>query len=264
MDSNTPTINMDVSPSPYTNSVLPPNPPETTVQDKPKKRVIIALPGKSFSNTFLRSWTQALYTLWEKKYDIIITCEHSSFVPFARMQTLGLDVGRGPDQVPFNGEINYDVWVTIDSDMVFTAENLIELIESTEIHPVVSGIYKMQDTVNYACVQKWDEQFFRDNKTFQFLKTEDIEKYKTDTGDKFMKVVYNGMGFFACKRGVIEKLKYPYFHRELQTIRDENGKVIMIDMCSEDVAFCKNLTDAGFNIYINCDLRVGHEKPYVV
>jgi hypothetical protein len=264
-----PTPSMPPTPSPIPPTPMPGDqpqgaPPLSGTQESHKKRVVIALPGKTFTNNFLRSWTQALYSLWEKKYDIVITCEYSSFVPFSRMQTLGLDVGRGPDQVPFNGEIPYDVWVSIDSDIVFTAEQLIELIENTESHPVVSGVYKMQDTKHYTCIQKWDEAYFRENKTFQFLVPDDLDKYKAETSEKFMKVSYNGMGFFACKKGVIEKLKYPYFHRELQNIRDENGKVIMVDMCSEDVAFCKNLTDAGFSIYINCDLRVGHEKSYVI
>jgi hypothetical protein len=72
------------------------------------------------------------------------------------------------------------------------------------------------------------------------------------------------MGLFACKYGVIETLKYPYFDRPVQEIKDDNGVVIMRDLCSEDVAFCKNLKDAGFGIFINCNVRVGHEKAFVI
>jgi hypothetical protein len=67
--------------------------------------------------------------------------DYSSFVPFARMKTLGLDVLRGSEQKPFDGNVNYDVWVTIDSDMFFIPEQIIELIEDTDKHPVVSGVY---------------------------------------------------------------------------------------------------------------------------
>ena len=231
---------------------------------KPMKKVVIAFPGRQYSNNFLKSWTETLYALFEKKYVIYVINNYSSFVPFSRMQTLGLDVGRGPNQVPFEGKLDYDVWITIDSDMVFNSEQVIELIENTDIHPVVSGLYRMQDMKHFACVQKWDEAYFRENRTFQFMTPEDIDEYKSKTNEKFIKLVYNGMGFFACRRGVIESLKYPYFHRELQQIRDEDGRVVMVDMCSEDVAFCKNLIDAGYAIYANCDLRVGHEKNYIV
>ena len=255
------------------NTILPPpvpTEPMMTVVDssggsvEKKKRVVIALPGRQFSNHFLKSWTQTLYTLFEKRYEIIVSNEYSSFVPFSRMQTLGLDVGRGPNQLPFDGKLEYDVWLTIDSDIVFTADQVIELIENTETHPVVSGLYRMQDMKHYAVVEKWDESYFRENRTFKFLTPEEIDEYKKTSNEKFIKLVYTGMGFFACRRGVIENLKYPYFHRELQQIRDENGKVVMTDMCSEDVAFCKNLIDAGYSIYANCDLRVGHEKNYII
>jgi hypothetical protein len=237
---------------------------DSTSPEKPPKRVILAIPGRTFSNNFIKSWSQTLYALIDKKYEVVISNEYSSFVPFSRMQTLGLDVGRGPNQLPFNGEVDYDVWLTIDSDIVFTAEQVIELIENIDVHPVVSGLYRMQDMKHYACVQKWDDAYFIENKTFKFLTPEEVDEIKKESGEKFLKVAYNGMGFFACRRGVIESLKYPYFHREVQQIRNEDGKVVMVEMCSEDVAFCKNLIDAGHSIYVNTELRVGHEKNYII
>jgi hypothetical protein len=57
------------------------------------------------SQAFLLSWTQALHVLISSnRYDIIVSPGKSSFVSFARMQTLGLDVRRGKAQKPFNGE----------------------------------------------------------------------------------------------------------------------------------------------------------------
>lgn len=226
-------------------------------------KIIISLPGCSFSNHFLLSWTDTIFTLFHKGYDVKICSEYSSFVPFARMLTLGLDVRRGPNQKPFNGAVDYDVWITIDSDIIFSPKDIIELIESTEIHPVVSGLYMTHDRQHYACVQDFDKAFFAKHGTYQFLTPNDVETYKKNTGNKFMKVAYNGMGFFACRRGAIECMKYPYFHRELQHIHDENNE-IMSDMCSEDVAFCMNLADVGFDVYINCNLRVGHEKKFII
>ena len=71
------------------------------------------------------------------------------------------------------------------------------------------------------------------------------------------------MGFFACRREVLEKLKYPYFNYPLIEIEGKDGKLIR-DMCSEDVAFCKNITDAGYDIMVNTRMRVGHEKTLVI
>jgi hypothetical protein len=222
------------------------------------KTVAIALPGREFSGNFLKNWSQTLLTLTQKGYKIIMMNEYSSFVSFSRMKTLGLDVLRGATQVPFNGVVDYDVWLTIDSDIFFIPEQVIELIEDTDKYPVVSGLYRMADLQHYAAVKEWDDEYFKKHGTFEFLKVKDL-----DTSEKYMKVAYNGMGFFACRKGVIENLKYPYFSYPLIEIETEDGKVLR-DMCSEDVAFCKNLKDAGYPVIVNTSLRVGHEKILVI
>lgn len=221
-------------------------------------KVIIALPGREFSGTFLVNWTETAMKLTKMGYGLMFTNEYSSYVTYSRMKTLGLDVLKGADQVPFGGKLDYDVWLTIDSDIVFTPDQVIELIENTNMYPVVSGIYRMSDLKHYAAVKKWDLDYFKKTGTFQFMKVGDLEDEK-----KFISVAYNGMGFFACRKGVIEKLKYPYFTYPLIEMEGKDG-VKLRDTCSEDVAFCKNLKDAGFNIMVNTSLVVGHEKTFVI
>ena len=114
------------------------------------KKIIFALPGDNFSSKFLIAWTATISKLWDmRKY--MISPSTGSFVSFVRMHTLGLDTLRGEDQKPFNNQ-DYDIWITIDSDIVFTPEQVVELIESTEQHPVVAGMYRMSDLTNYAFV----------------------------------------------------------------------------------------------------------------
>ena len=222
------------------------------------KTVVVALPGREFSGNFVKNWSQTVMILSQKGYRVIMLNEYSSFVPFSRMKTLGLDVTRGATQVPFDGKLEYDVWLTIDSDIFFIPEQVIELIEDTDKHPVVSGLYRMSDLQHYAVVKEWDIDYFKKHGSFEFLKVKDL-----DTSEKYMKVAYNGMGFFACRKGVIENLKYPYFSYPLIEMETEDGKVLR-DMCSEDVAFCKNLKDAGYSVTVNTSLRVGHEKVLVI
>lgn len=228
-----------------------------------KKRVIIGLPGSTFSNNFLISWTRMIYALWDSnKYEVVVAPGTSSFVSFARMKTMGLDVLRGKNQKPFDG-MQYDVYVTLDSDMVFTPEQMIELIESTEVHPVVAGYYMMSDARSLAVVKDWDTSYFAQNGTFKFLTPADIDTWKTETEARFMPVSYVGMGFFACRKEVMDSLKYPYFDQELQRITKDDGTEI-VDMCSEDVAFCKNVQAAGFQVYVHTGLRVGHDKRVII
>jgi hypothetical protein len=264
-------------------SVTPQTKSETPSKEQ-KLKIIIGLPGDSFSQAFLLAWTNTIYTLMNtNRYDIKISPGKSSFVPFARMQTLGLDVLRGKNQKAFHKE-EYDVFVSIDSDVVYSPIQLIELIECTKLHPVVSGYYMMQDNKSFAVVKEWNKAYFAENGTFKFLGPKDVEedvkkfseelqerekaeKEKRDPGQlsnpNFMKVSYAGMGFFACRKEVLEALSYPFFNRELQRMRGKDG-LELVDMCSEDVAFCKNIEDAGFDIMLNTRLRVGHEKRVVL
>ena len=222
------------------------------------KRVIIALPGDKFSGAFLRNWSNALLYLQNKGYTVMMVNDYSSFVPFSRMKTLGLSTLRGVNQKPFNGEIDYDVWVTIDSDVIFIPEQLEQLIEDTDKHPIVSGVYRMLDMKHYAAVKTWNVNYFKKHGSFKFLRLEDLEG-----APNYMKVAYNGMGFMAIKREVLEKMKYPYFHRELQVFEMDDGTVIN-EMCSEDVSFCKNAKDVGYDVIVNTELKVGHMKELVI
>lgn len=258
--------------------------PSVPASPNQKKKVIIALPGDRFSQAFLLSWTETLVALLNSgRYEVIVSPGKSSFVSFARMQTLGLDVLRGKSQKPFNGA-DYDVFVSIDSDVVFSPVQLMELIECTAAHPVVSGYYMMANNKHFAVVRDWNKSHFAEHGTFAFLEPKDVEEdikaFSAElearrkaveakeelppiSAPKFVKVSYAGLGFFACRKEVLDALSYPYFNRELQRIRGKDG-VELVDMCSEDVAFCKNIEDAGFDIMLNTRLRVGHEKSVVL
>lgn len=236
---------------------------DTTPSLDRRKKVIIAVPGDNFSSKFLISWSNALAALWmSDKYEVAIAPASGSFVTFVRMQTLGLDVKRGITQKPFNGD-TYDIWVTIDSDVIFNPNHLMELLDATDKHPVVAGIYRMSDLEHFAVVKQWDTGYFAKHGTFEFLTQEHLDKWKSETGLKYMPINYTGMGFFACRKEVLDKLTYPYFNGELREIVTDDG-VIMKDISSEDVNFCQNITKAGFEIVIKTDLRVGHLKPLVI
>lgn len=225
-----------------------------------KKKIVIGIPGNHFSSKFLISWTSTLNTLWETgKYDIVVSPGVSSFVPFARMQTLGLSNLRGIDQKAFNG-MPFDVFVTIDSDIVFTAQNLIDLIEATNDNDVVSGYYRMSDLKNLAIVKDWNINHFKTTGSFKYLQPDDMEEY---FNEKYLKVAYCGMGFMALTKNAIDSLNYPYFYTELQEFKGQDGKLIR-EMCSEDVSFCRNLAKAGFDINVITNLRVGHEKALII
>lgn len=225
--------------------------------EPPKKNVIIAFPGKEFSGTFLMQWSESLLNLTQLGYKIALTNDYSAYVPFTRMMTLGLDTMRGNEQKPFDGKVEYDVWVTIDSDIIFTPKHLIELIEDTDKYPVISGMYKMANSKYIAAVREWNLAHFIKNGVYEFI---DPETFDKDL--KHHEVAYVGMGFMACTREVLEKIEYPYFNYPTEEL-EVDGKTIS-QVFSEDVSFSKRVTDAGYKIIINTDLRIGHEKKLIM
>jgi hypothetical protein len=225
--------------------------------DSPKKNVVIALPGKEFSGTFLMQWSESLLKLTQLGYKIALTNDYSAYVPFTRMMTLGLDTMRGNEQKPFDGKVEYDVWVTIDSDIIFKAKQLIELIEDTDKFPVISGVYRMSNSKYIAAVREWNLAHFIKNGVYEFIDPETL-----DEDVKHHEVAYVGMGFMACTREVLEKIEYPYFNYPTEELQVD-GKTIS-QVFSEDVSFSKRVTDAGYKIVINTDLRLGHEKKLIM
>lgn len=228
-----------------------------------KKTIIIGINGESFSSKFLISWTNTLSHLWKlNAYNIIISSGSNSYRPFARMQTLGLNVMRGDNQKPFDN-LKYDVFVTIDSTMIFTPDQLIDLINSTDNHPVVSGIYRLEDLNNLSAVKDWDVSYYIKNGAYKYLTQETIDEWTSETELKYMPVDYTQLGFFACRSEVIDKMKYPYFDGDIKEFVLEDGKIIR-DMASDDVNFCKNIKKAGYNIFVNTAIRVGNVKSLVI
>ena len=73
---------------------------------------------------------------------------------------------------------------------------------------------------------------------------------------------YAGCGWLLIKHGVFEDegSKNPWFAPKMQIF--ESGAVQ--DMCGEDVSFCLDAKEAGFEIWCDPRIRVGHEKTRVI
>lgn len=238
----------------------------------PKKKVIFCLPGRQYSNRFLLNWSNVLVTLLSSgDYDVRISNEYSSFVSFARARCLGASVERGMHQKPFGGQIDYDVLVWIDSDIYFTVGQVIELIDSAlRDHPVVSGVYMMEDNTHFACVREWNDAYFLQHGTYAFETVQSLQLYVQQAQQQaqaqqgiYLPCAYAGMGFMAIRKGILEQLPYPWFYRNLHRIPTGNPALPeLVEQCSEDVSLCRNMIDAGIipAIMVKLNLRVGHEK----
>jgi len=226
-------------------------------------KVIFCMPGRTYSREFLLGWTDLMMQASARGHQCMISQQYTSCVHFARAKCLGGDVLKGPDQKPFQGKVEYDVIMWIDSDMVFRPDDFFALLESP--HDVTAGLYMMENMQEFAVVKNWDKDYFAKNGSFKFLRPDDIVG-----APQYVKVAYSGMGWMMIRKGVVEDLKYPWFYGPLEVISEgaerPDGSVapLIVDMNSEDVSFCKALEAAGHPIYVDTKLRVGHQKSLVL
>lgn len=209
-------------------------------------KVVFCLPGKSFSNYFLESWTNLLYNCPNFNVEPVMRWAVSSNVYKVRDLCLMGNPEAGPDQKPFQGKIKYDYIMWIDSDSVFTPGQFESLLKDIQMNPkihILSGLCPREGGKEYTTVVK-----------SQPLTPANIKGEK-----ELIKADSTGMFFTLVRAGIFEKLSYPWF----QPVGiEKDGK--NIGYTSEDIAFCLRAKDAGFNTFIDPKIIIGHEKTVVL
>lgn len=253
----------DASPEDKSKFVAPtaPQPAPNKPNQKPHINVIFCIPGREFTANFLQSWTNLCNMLYQNQITFALSNAYSPVVYYARSAALRLHVLRGEDQLPFNGEFTYDYLMWIDSDIVFKPEDFFRLLERMQKNremQLLSGVYLMADGYHTTIVDKWDEEYFLQNGSFQFLTRDDIKTKK----DVFTGV-YAGFGWLMVRYGVFESMKYPHFRPTFHTLKGENGQEV-VDFSSEDASFFLEMKDKGVTLHVDPTIFVGHEKMVVL
>ena len=225
------------------------------------KQIVFCLPGRGCSYIFLKNFVQLCFDLVQNGNGIQISQDYSSMVNFARCKVLGANVLRGPNQIPWDGKLNYDYQLWIDSDIVFDTQKFWQLIdlaipEEGEEKEIVAGWYATEDG-HTTSVAHWlsEEDFAKNGGVMNHETVESITKKR-----KPFTVDYTGFGWVLIKKGVFERLEYPWFAPKMQVF--DSGKVQ--DMCGEDVSFCLDAKKEGIVTWCDPRIRVGHEKTRVI
>ena len=225
------------------------------------KSIVFCLPGRGVSYTYLKSFVQLCFDIVQAGASIQISQDYSSMVNFARCKCLGANVLRGPKQIPWDGKLEYDYQLWIDSDIVFESQKFWQLCDMAlpaegEEKEIVGGWYATEDGFTTSVAHWLEEDDFRSNGgVMNHETTESMSKRR-----KPFTVDYTGFGWVLIKKGVFESLEYPWFAPKMQVF--ESGAVQ--DMCGEDVSFCLDAKEAGFEIWCDPRIRVGHEKTRVI
>jgi hypothetical protein len=214
-------------------------------------KIVFAMPGKTYSGNFIQCWTETLNYCLNNGIQIYLSQTYSPNIYMVRNMCLGGDIRHGKNQPLFNGKIDYDYIMWIDNDIIFNHQQLQKLINRNL--DVVAGIYRMQDGTRYATVMNCNMDYFEKNGEFEFL-TDEMIGGRTEP----MECAYTGMGFMLVKKGVTDKLEFPWFSPALLQVGDTN------DFSSEDISFCLKLQQAGVKINVDPTVIVGHEKSLIL
>jgi len=215
-------------------------------------KIALCIPGNAFSREVTMDIIKFLEDARIAQWEVVLSMDYDPNVYYVRNKLLGGDVGRGPEQKPYNGEVEYDYVLWIDSDIRFN----FKMIERLASHKkdAICGIYRMKDMKHFAVVKHMDDEYFKEHKSYQFLSVEDVEKIHKSQKVDLMKIDYTGMGMFLVSREAIERLEYPWFQPVWKDIGD------MHDFTSEDVGFCIKLRETGTDIYCDPAVIGGHMK----
>jgi hypothetical protein len=216
------------------------------------KTIVLCVPGSSFSREWVQCLSTAIADLSRDGHTIQLSFAYDANVFYARARTLLCQTTRGVDQKPFDGKLEYDYIMWVDSDVLFSADHVRALMRHEDLD-VVCGAYLMADNTRYPLVETMDDADFLRDGHYKFLNREDLAA----KGETPFPVAYAGMGFILMKAGVLEKLKYPYFAPRILDFGTD-GRIV--ELASEDVSLCINLKEAGISIMVDPTVRVPHLK----
>ena len=222
-----------------------------TYQPHLGKTVVFCLPGSHYSGRFLVSFTELIIHCKAIGINPIISQDYSSMVNYARCKVAGADVTRGKHQAPFGGKVDYDYMMWIDSDIAFKHTDFFSLLSMDK--DIASGWYT-QPGGSTPVVEKMNDDYFQKHGSYQFIRSQEMTQRKD-----IFKADYIGFGWVLIKQGVFESIDYPWFAPKMIQIGKD-----LYEMCSEDVSFCLDAKKAGYNIWVDPKIKVGHEKTQVL
>jgi len=283
---------------------IEPKPKQTVDYDYDKikqkmrgKTVVFCMPGRSFSASFLKSFVSLCFEVVQNGMSIQISNDYSSMVNFARCKVLGADVRKGRYQKPWQGKLDYDIQMWIDSDIGFTPQQFWQICDTA---------YFDEPLVEEVSIKEWP---------FSQLSDQELEAADhTDVGvrkEKVRRLNLQGnpiiSGVYLTEDGHTTPIAHwiddgEEFIRNGGTMKHETAETIskrsklfeasfvgggwllikkgvfenmtypwfgpklqsfengVTDYCGEDVGFCLDAKELGFRVVVDPRIRVLHEK----
>lgn len=188
-------------------------------------KIIFCLPGHTYSREFMLAWTELMMQASSRGHQIMV----------AQNLTRQTCVASDPSKGPFQDQ-DYDVAMWIGPDVVFKSEDFFKILESP--HNITAGIYMTENLQNFDTIVKFSPDFPQG----KYLRPDDITK-----ASQYIHVDYTGMNWMLVRKGVFEKLPYPY----IWSTQTDN----------EEMNFCKMVDEP---VYIDTTIRIGNQKRMII
>jgi hypothetical protein len=174
--------------------------------------------------------------------------EYSSAVSTAREATaMGSKFLDAFNQSPVRGEVTYDKFFWIDSDISWTIADFMNMYSSDK--DIVSGIYI--------------DQFGTPMFAIDTPAGQEISAYKIITEQEYREISSAGFGFICVKQGVFENIKRPWFETHFSKIHGSNGEEFLVPL-AEDFSWCRKAQEAGYKIFLDPRVQVAHHKKVMI
>lgn len=197
--------------------------------NKEDTKILIGMPALAEMKT--ETATSLIMATAKLPYKATLHIHKSCYVHDARNKIVETAKERGATHLMF-----------IDSDMSFPADGIERLVEHNL--DVVGGLYYRRQPPHYPVISQLVTD--KDGVQSPVIPNE----FPTD---KLFQVWGLATGFLLIKMSVFEKLQAPYFYF---------GKLGKKEL-GEDYYFCKLVNDAGFKIWCDPTIPLGHVGEYI-
>ena len=183
----------------------------------------------------------------------------SGFAYFPQTGDALVERARSISSTYFLRKTDYDVHLSIDSDITdFSVEDTIKLCELAMGHDIVVGAYVCRSA----------------NRTFPATFYEEGLRVDHAFDHTPVRVKWGATGFMAVHRRVFAALAkdlpllhasdgdrafYPFYLPMVYEDEDVGEPILL----SEDYAFCQRAKEAGFGVWLDPAIRIGHLGSYI-
>lgn len=169
------------------------------------------------------TFTSVVSLMWQSKMEFVVIAQMSCYLHQNREIIAGRSLTDNCSHLLF-----------VDSDMIFGGDALLRLMADGK--DIICGFYNKRELPRVSTMKMAD-------KDGNFI------DMKTKIPGKPFKVAAAGTGFMLIKTDVFRKLDQPWFAFE--------GNM------GEDVYFCRKATAAGYEIWCDPAVTVGHIGDYI-